>query len=89
MNIEDLGYQILRSPITQVKCSFHEGKWHVEYRKPGKGLFGFITRKHWFHDSKYSNYLEAHTRAEVLAATGYYETLEKKFHIYDVNQNNS
>jgi len=47
-------------------------------------LFGFIKGKHWFHDSKYSNYADAHTRAEFLAATGYYETYEKKFHIYDV-----
>jgi len=84
MNIEDLGLQIVKNPITKVKCSFHEGKWHVEYRKPGKGILSFYTKRHWYHDSMFSNYLDAHARAEVLAATGYYETTEKKFHIYDV-----
>jgi len=84
MNIDDLGFELIKNPIKQVKCSFHEGKWHVEYRKPSKGLFGFYLKRHWFHDSKYSNYADAHVRAEFLAATGYYETYEKKFHIYDV-----
>lgn len=84
MNIEDIGLQIVKTPITQVKCSFHEGKWHVEYRKPAKGIFSFYLKRHWYHDSKYSNYLDAHHRAEFLAATGYLEGFEEKSHIYDV-----
>jgi hypothetical protein len=82
MNIEDLGYQIKKNPITQVRCSFHEGKWFVEYRLK-KSRF-FIDKWWWYDDSKYANYLDAHARAEFLASVGYYETMEKKVHIYDV-----
>lgn len=85
MNIEDLGYQLKRIPIKQVKCSFHEGKWFVEYRLT-KPRF-YFDKWWWYDDSKYANYADANARAEFLAATGYYETLERKSHVYDVKNN--
>lgn len=84
MNIEDLGFEIKKNPINQVRLSFHENKWYVEYRKNSKVPF---LNKWWYDDSKYSSYIDANARAEFLAAAGYYETLEKKLHIYNVNQN--
>ena len=82
MNIEQLGLQVKKNPITQVRCSFHEGKWFVEYRLK-KPRF-YFDKWWWYDDSKYANYADAHARAEFLAATGYFETLEKIVHIYDV-----
>lgn len=82
MNIEDLGYQIKKTQITKVRCSFHEGKWFVEYRLKLPRFY--FDKWWWYDDSKYANYLDANARAEFLSATGYIEALEKKSHVYDV-----
>ena len=80
--IEDIGYEIVKIPVSKVRVSHYKHKWFVEYRlKKPKFV---VDRWWWYDDSKYANYLDAHNRAEFLSATGYIESLERKSHVYDV-----
>mgnify|MGYP006269885431 CR=1 FL=1 len=82
MNIEDLGLEVKRNPISKVRYSFHEGKWFVEYKL--KEPRYYFDKWLWYTDGKYRNYVDARTRAEFLANNGYFETVQKKSQTYDV-----
>lgn len=67
MNIEDLGLEEYRHPITKIKLSFYHGKWYVEYRRKPKYFFD---RWWWFNDSVHTSYVDAQLRANNLASDG-------------------
>lgn len=67
MNISDLGLEIIREPILQVRVQFHAGHWYVEYRRKPKF---FLDKWWWFDDSKHPEYNDAYVRAQTLAAEG-------------------
>ena len=72
---DDLGYVLVKVPITKVKLTSYRDKWYVEYRKKDTSIF---TKWWWFDDSIHSNYSDAAVRAQVLSALGYFEKFEKK-----------
>ena len=82
---DDLGYDIEKIPVSQVRVICHRNKWYVEYRKAVdkdagwfKHLWNHLIACWWFDDSLHSNYSDAAVRANVLTATGYFEKLVKK-----------
>lgn len=83
MNISDLGLEVVLNPIKQVRLQFHGGKWYVEYRRKPKY---FLDCWWWFDDSTYSNYIDAVARAQMLAAQGGTETLERKTQFFEVKK---
>jgi hypothetical protein len=74
--IDDIGYEIVKVPVSKVRVSHYKHKWFVEYRLK-KSKFG-IDRWWWYDDSTHATYLDAVTRAQVLSALGYYEIIAKK-----------
>jgi hypothetical protein len=66
-NLSDLGLEIVKNPITQVRLQFHAGHWYVEYRRKPKF---FLDKWWWFDDSKFMEYADAIVRAQTLAAEG-------------------
>ena len=83
MDISNLGLEVVLKPIKKVRLQFHSGKWYVEYRRKPKY---FLDRWWWFDDSTYSNYIDAVARAQMLAAQGGTESLERKTEFFEVNK---
>ena len=75
-SIEDIGYEVIKQPITKVRVTDYRGKWYVEYRlKTSKYA---LNQWWWYDDSIHSNYSDAAVRAQILVPFGYLEQLKKK-----------
>ena len=75
-SIEDIGYEIIKQPITKVRVTDYRGKWYVEYRlKTSKYA---LNQWWWYDDSIHSNYSDAAVRAQILVSFGYFEQLKKR-----------
>ena len=67
MNIEDVGLEVIKHPITQVRVQPHAGRWYVEYRRKPRYFFD---KWWWFDDSIFTDFRDAYNRAQILAADG-------------------
>jgi len=67
MNIEELGLEIVKHPITKVRVKNYAGKWYVEYQRKPKYFFD---KWWWFDDSIFHTYIDAYNRAQILASEG-------------------
>jgi hypothetical protein len=67
MNIEDLGLEVIKHPITQVRVQPHAGRWYVEYRRKPRYFFD---KWWWFDDSIFTDFRDAYNRAQILAVEG-------------------
>ena len=66
-SLADHGLEVVKYPINQVRLQFYAGHWYVEYRRKPKFYFD---KWCWFDDSKFADYGDAYTRAQILAAEG-------------------
>ena len=83
--IDDIGYEIVKVPITKVRVSHYQDKWYVEY-KLAKPKF-YVDRWWWYDDSTHATYVDAVTRAQILVGFGFFENVVKKNKIiFDVKQ---
>ena len=75
MQIEDLGLEIIKHPITHVRVQPHGSRWYVEYRRKPKY---FLDGWWWFDDSIFTDFRDAYNRAQILAAEGGISEVRKR-----------
>ena len=80
-NLSDLGLEIVKNPITQVRLQFHAGHWYVEYRRKPKF---FLDKWWWFDDSKHPEYKDAFIRGQELANDGGTKEIRHKTLVFEV-----
>jgi len=68
MNLSEIGFEVVKSPIKQVRLQYHDKKWYVEYLRSKPKYF--FDKWWWFDDSVFTEYTDAFVRAQVLAAEG-------------------
>ena len=74
-NMDDLGLEYVKWPITHVRIHRTDGQWLVEYRRKPKWI---LDRWWWFNDGKYVSYTDASARAAKLSSQGYYLSVRYK-----------
>lgn len=81
LNINDVGLEVVKWPITKVRVGKVDDRWLVEYRRKPKWV---LDRWWWFDDGKYIDYREAVTRAKAMASLGYVTTMRNATPTFDV-----
>ena len=81
MTLSDIGMEIIKVPITDVRIHRVDKQWLVEYRRNPKWYFD---KWWWFNDGKYVHHNDASARAEILVKFGYVTETKYKMETYKV-----
>ena len=81
LNINEVGLEIVKWPITKVRVGKVDDRWLVEYRRKPKWV---LDRWWWFDDGKYIDYREAVARAQSMASVGYITSIKNARPVFDV-----
>lgn len=68
--ITDIGMEIIRTPISEVRMHRVDNQWILEYKIKGKRF----QKMFWHPEGKYAEYSDGQARAQLLATRGYVET---------------
>ena len=83
MTPSDIGMEIIKIPITDVRIHRVDKQWLVEYRRKPQWYFD---QWWWFNDGKYVQHNDAAARAEILTEFGYVTTTKYKRETYKVKK---
>jgi len=81
MTLSDIGMEVIKIPITNVRIHRVDKQWLVEYRRKPQWYFD---QWWWFNDGKYVQHNDAAARAELLTEFGYVTTTKYKTETYKV-----